>query len=679
MQSSSLPPLGFMHWKPSELTPDLTHPPLYPLFQAGMFQILQAWDRTAILSSALWFLILVVVLIVLASRVFGREIGIMTGLLLVMWPPICHLLSLSAMPYSMGAVWWCFAWLLMFDPTMWEDSLQDTKPTHLRSALVGLFLALSVLTQTSLWIGCVLILGYLVVTERWSGLTRWGMTIITMLLVLLPWIIRQISVAHTPFFSLSIYETLMETPNYPGDMLYRSYSPGHLIPWWPTSWSDFLAVLAKWMRNIHVTAQGNGLLMALMPIAVVGAFFSQSIKQMRFMLLSLGAVVLTVLVYAFGREGCADQAVIPYLPMLVLMAVYGVRQMCDLYDEDGAQRFKMLSVVAVSVCFVYTTGYIVTNRRPAEDSLRVAIYRTGEQIKQIEVTNLIQQSCLQSRDLLDIKPVMKALVFPSNALERELAIRLVPRLRQQFMALPEGEPQHRAVVAIINDAIRGGTPLQNAASQMGLRYEHNLPVERQYKGISTQLPWQNRRIIEAYWPIAIRKCSTANVSRSIGICDLPDLAAWYTETAWIWLPESAMVQEVSKTAARESQNPQTSTRADQSKLLDLSTTKAQYLLLTPEVAKVPYKQMMGWYQLYQDTSNFIQLRAALSAAERVKLNNYWQMQSPYAVNPLTMEPCQSSSYSQQPQNSVLLSNIVLCATDFRRAQSHPQQTGRLRK
>ncbi|MHB1460744.1 MAG: ArnT family glycosyltransferase [Armatimonadota bacterium] len=675
MQTSSLPPLSFMHWKSSEFTPDLTHPPLYPLFQAGMFQALNTWDRTAILSSALWFLLLVTVMVVLASRVFGRETGLAAGLLLVMWPPICHLLALSAMPYSMGAVWWCCAWLLLFDPISPQDHLPDTKQTPLRSVLIGLFLALSMLTQTSLWIGCVLILAYLVVTERWSGFSRWGIPIITMLLVLLPWIIRQISVAHTPFFSLSIYETLMETPNYPGDMLYRLYSPGHLIPWWPTSWSELNAVLAKSMRNLQAVSQTNGQLMALLPIAAVGAFYSHSIKQMRLMLLSLSVVLLTVVVYAFGREGCADKAVIPTLPMLLLMAVYGVRQMFDLYDENGAQRFRAFTILAVGICSVYTTAYIVTNRRPAEDPLRVAIYRTGEQIKWVEVASMIGRSCLQNPDLLDIKPVMKVLISPSNALERALAVRLVPRLKKQLVALPKGQPQHQAVVAILNDAIRGGTPLHNAASQMGIRYEGSLPADRRYEGLNTQLPWLNRRIIEAYWPKSIRKCPTPTVARSIGICDQPDLAAWYTETAWVWLPESAIVQEVDNPSASDPQNPQTRMQADQSNLMELSRTKAEYLLLTPEIANVLNKQMLGWFQLYQGASSYIQLRDSLSTAEQVKLSSYWQKQAPYAVIPLYMEPCQSSSYNQQQQHSVLLSQIVLCSTDFHRTQSKPQQTG----
>ncbi len=675
MQTSSLPPLGFMHWKSSEFTPDLTRPPLYPLFQAGMFQLLQAWDRTAILSSALWFLLLVTVVVILASRVFGRETGVTAGLLLVMWPPICHLLALSAMPASMGAVWWIIAWLLLFDPISTQDRLPDTKTNPLRSALIGLLLALGVLTQTSLWIGCVLILAYLVVTERREGFRRWGLPIISMLLVLLPWIIRQVSVAHTPFFSLSIYETLMETPNFPGDVLYRLYSPGHVVPWWPTSWVDLNAVMAKWMRNLQAVVQTNGLLMALLPVAAVGAFYSHSVKQMRLMLVSLGVVVLTVMVYAFGREGCADKAVIAYLPMLLLMAVYGVRQMCDLYDENGDQRFRALSILAVVICSVYTTAYIVTNRKPAEDPLRVALYRTGEQIKRVEVASMIGKSCLQSGDLLDAQPIMKALLSPSNALERALASRLVPPLKKQLMALPKGKPQHQAVVAILNDAIRGGTPLQDAASQIGLRHTGGLPVDRRYEGLNTQLPWLNRRIIEAYWPKSIRKCPTPTVLRSIGICDQPELAAWYTETAWVWLPESAIVQEVVNPGTSDTQNPQTRMQADQSKLMELSRTKAKYLLLTPEVANVPSKQMLGWFQLYQGASSFIQLRAGLSAAEQTKLSRYWQKQAPYAVIPLYMEPCQSSSYNQQQHQSVLLSQILLCSTDFNKTQSKPLHTG----
>lgn len=665
MQNSSIPPLGYMVWHSSEHTPDLMRPPLYAVFQAGMFKLFHSWDRTALLSSTFWFLSLVAIMMLFACRIVDRAVCITAGLFLVLWPPLCYMLALSAMPFSMGAVWWMLAWVLLLEHKGQPATPRAARPSRARSAAIGLCLGLCILTQTSLWIGCLVLLGYMIVTDRWASSSRWDVSLGAMLIVLLPWMIRQIYVAHTPFYSLSIYEMLMDTPNYPGDLLYRLYTPGHTLYWCPTNWSELLAVLAKWMRNLQAVVQQNGVLMAALPLALIGAIFNKSVQQIRLWLVSIVIVAITMVVYAFGRENSASTSVLPYLPMLVLMAVYGIRQLCEMYDDDVILRFQKISVILLCSCFAFTCVYVVTNMVPPENPLRVGLFTVGEKIVKSETQQLIGLSSLNDNELRNVVPIINALTSPKNALERALANRLPAKQRSMLKAMPSGARQSQIVAMILNDSIRGGTPLAQAAQQIGLNVAPQKYQFQHDQALDVELPWQNRRIIEAYFPKSVRVHTTPSAPRSIGFCDQADLASWYTNTAWIWLPESSMVNVAVKAKAGSKGGDQMQVMADDTKIRDMAVTKASYLILSPDVANTSTKRMKGWFFVYQGIENFLNFRLSLPPADREKLDYAWLQQSGFPVFPQFNVPCQNSSITGSSQRSVLLPNIVVGMMDFR--------------
>ncbi len=651
-QTSSLPPVAFSIWQSTKHTPELSHPPAYPVFQSLMFRLFQPWDRTALMSSAVWYMVLIIIMVCFAAKTVDRGVGITAAVVLILWPTFSQRFALSAMPYSMAAAWWCIAWLIYYDALNKQEASDDYQMPLSHQLAAGVCMAMCVLTQSSLWIGCLIISSVCILQQR-VRLHLVHASTIVFLAAIIAWFVYRACALHIPVLPLNMAELMMDTPMYPDSTFYNMIATGSIPPWWPSTSSELMAVMAKWMRNTLSFCMNNGAVMFMLPWAVIGVYLSPTTKQLRYGVVSLCIVFLTVVVYAFGRESGASNAVFPYIPMLLIMSINGLRLLCEVYDDSGI-HFKRACIVLSVFCVVCFAGY-AANNASTESPLRVQTYHIGEAIAKHEQMKLINSACLKDTDILDASGVLNAMTSPSNPLEHALAARISTRDIAMLKFIDNAEQKRHIAAIILNDAIKGGTELTDVAAQVNV---HIISAEyhcQDSMGQGAETPWHNRRIIEAYWPKAIKSKPIPPIHRSIGICDQPDIAAWYTNTAWIAIPESPLVDVAHHITSND--EPVFTRQADDTSLKQLEKQSPQYLMLSPDVVTPRSAKLIGWYYVYQQARTYLSLRESMSPNDRAKLDRSIANNKQSLVYPQALFPCPSAGREAQPR---VYSDIVLC-------------------
>ena len=196
---------------PQVPSPELFHPPLYPLVLALVFNALPQSDAVVAGVSIFFFIAAVVMVYLLASRMFDRSIGALAAVLFT--------LNAQALTYAVSGLhvtMWAFlltafAYLIYANP----GSLK-------RTLAAGAVLGLCWLTEH---MTCALIIPGLIVacygqSERRLRHLVWFA--VGVVVIMAPWWIRNFLVAHDPLFNFERYELVMFTGAHPGYTLFRT-------------------------------------------------------------------------------------------------------------------------------------------------------------------------------------------------------------------------------------------------------------------------------------------------------------------------------------------------------------------------------------------------------------------------------------------------------------------------
>lgn len=247
------------------ITPDLfPHPeiwraPLFIIFESVWFRIMGVSMRLAAAASGMSWLLCVWSVWWLAAKLFDRKFATLAAGFMLIHIPLLNL-SISGLPNLLTAalmtllVWsWCEATSLRM-PSDIDPGLSVYKFCVLNGVLSGL---LMLCDYTMVW--PVLIIG-VTYWGTWAanamlnnelqtmGSTRtvydlpkaWvtqrmaprlvALFGVAILLVTLPWMVRNARVTGSPFGSLHAYETLTQTVSFPGHSAFRTYAPGQPTP-----------------------------------------------------------------------------------------------------------------------------------------------------------------------------------------------------------------------------------------------------------------------------------------------------------------------------------------------------------------------------------------------------------------------------------------------------------------
>jgi len=346
--------------------PDLAHSPFFVGLLAFLFRLGGATDRMAALASILGWLFSVWLTFALSYRLFGRGLAFLSTVLYLANVGMLRQ-AISGRPTT-----WMTTFLLALWLTLSWQRETARRPSWKQVALAGFFLGLCYLTH-ALWtlpLAAVLVFhlsrlfpyraddnelfppaptaGWLERFRwRWGGILSQprhralGLALGAFLLTVSPWAVRQYRITGKPFFHLTSYDVLSQTPSFPGETIYERLDPGFSPFSFPVSRPrEMLRKLAVGLVKLRSTwlEVSDPYLAALF---LVGLFIPLShplAQNLRWTLL------LTLGLYT-GWVTLTDQRAEALLPLAPLVTLLGVSPAFELLKERAPQvtlgRFQM--------------------------------------------------------------------------------------------------------------------------------------------------------------------------------------------------------------------------------------------------------------------------------------------------------------------------------------------------
>lgn len=376
--------------------PDISNPPVYPVLLAGLMKILPFnydsqtpkpfWYRNATfwryepdfliaLFNQLLMVLMLVAMWFLTRRLFDEEAAWIGTLCLLgvelLWRFSVSGLSTMLLLLIMSGILWTLCLL----EAEGRGAKRRFKRVLLLSVALGLLVGLGGLTRYSfLWMilpvaGFLLIFG-----ARWRFLSS-GVVTGVFLLVMLPWIARNIHQSGLPF-GTATYAAIEQTGDYQDNKLQRSLNAN-------VSASDILPVRYKFITNLRSIVQdeilnvGGTWLTCFFLVGLMVGFRNPSTQRLRFFVLM--AFVTLVVVQAIGRtqlstdspEVNSENLLILLLPAIV---VYGVAFFLMLLDNIKWHEMMFRKVAIVGFIVVAALPLLFTLAPPRPTAIAYPPY-----------------------------------------------------------------------------------------------------------------------------------------------------------------------------------------------------------------------------------------------------------------------------------------------------------------
>lgn len=211
--TSQLTPLSLYLAHTSGAVPDTTNPPLYPMFLALLFGGLGAKDAVVIAASLGFFALSTLMVFLIARRHFSLAAAALAAVLFSTQLEIVRRAT-NGSSAMMAAFLMAWFWYVLTAPG-------DRSPRQCLRA--GVLFGLACLAHYSAILLLPAVLIYVLFASG-KGRKLGALTfLLGTSLVVAPWMIRNAIVAHNPFFTLSQYDVLMNTPLYPSFQVYRTF------------------------------------------------------------------------------------------------------------------------------------------------------------------------------------------------------------------------------------------------------------------------------------------------------------------------------------------------------------------------------------------------------------------------------------------------------------------------
>ncbi len=211
--TSQLTPLSLYASSSPAPIPDITNPPLYPITLAMLFAAFGAKDSVAIATSLGFFALTTLMVFLLARRSFSLGVAALAAALFSTQFEIAKLgvSGSSAMMAAFLTVWF---WYVLTAPG-------ERGPRHYAKA--GAVFGLGCLTHY----GLALLLPAALIYVWFACAKRKGLGVVLFaaacLIVVAPWMVRNVLVTGSPVFTASQYDIMINTGMYPAFAAHRIY------------------------------------------------------------------------------------------------------------------------------------------------------------------------------------------------------------------------------------------------------------------------------------------------------------------------------------------------------------------------------------------------------------------------------------------------------------------------
>lgn len=220
--TSVIRPLSLVFKASYQRHPDLYNAPAHPLVVALFFRLMHPSDRIVAGAGAALWLLSVWLTFGIARRWMGTGLAFLATFLYLGNVPALGA-ALGGLPHPLMACSLLLVVGLAF-PQLRDGSEEAGQRRPWLWGLAGVGCALATLSHYLL-ATVPLVLGIYLALSRRSDRAALGWLIGGLVMPLLPWMGRQVLLVKSPFFSLFWYEFLANTPDHPGDTIWRTLSP----------------------------------------------------------------------------------------------------------------------------------------------------------------------------------------------------------------------------------------------------------------------------------------------------------------------------------------------------------------------------------------------------------------------------------------------------------------------
>ncbi len=296
--------------------PDLLHAPLHAVVTAILFGVMGAKDEVIAYSSMIFYLAAIPLVYILANRIFGRKVALVSTILYVASDRLINY-AVSGLPISLFTFLVTALFLVLYGRRLPEDQEAPT-PRRGRALWAGALVALCYLTDYSALLFLIPVGIYLYATGGRARRSQLAFFLIAFLVVSGPWLVRNFQLTHNPFFTLSQYEVSMQSGSYPGFSLYRMAveppSP-FLFPFTHiANMGRKLLGMSSLLYSQILSLPG----LMITPFFLVGMFrgFGRRANRLRWCLYGMTAATALSTLLLHG----ATEILVPFLPVVIIFA-----------------------------------------------------------------------------------------------------------------------------------------------------------------------------------------------------------------------------------------------------------------------------------------------------------------------------------------------------------------------
>jgi len=335
-------PLSLVFSAKVEGHPDLLNAPLHPLLLSLAFRVLPPNDNTVVFLSVIFWVASIWIVFFLTRRMFGPKTGALAAaVLMVSLSPMMSSMAGTATMVSMFLMLLLF--YLLIGRAYPDGEAEDARRQGLwPMAAIGAVLGLAVLNDYYYVAAVVPVLLFVILAtaphKNWRGaaIVAGGVVI-----VLLPWMVRNLVVTGNPIFTLSQYDIASHTGIHPGQSVLQHLDPqvAKAAALYPFLWENLRSVLLKVRTGIRPLLESVPMFGGLFigPLFFASIFVTMQRRAVRSLRRLFYGVVLSfalfMLLGAFSRE-----SLVALEPFAIIFAVGAVSRFIGAVDTDTLAR-----------------------------------------------------------------------------------------------------------------------------------------------------------------------------------------------------------------------------------------------------------------------------------------------------------------------------------------------------
>ena len=375
MSTQVIRPLALQYGTPDEegTMPEMLHAPLYPYVLSLLFRVRGGGDATVAIFNGLIFLLTGWVVYAIGLLLWDKTVALLAVSV--------YFVSVDAIGQALTGAGASLAGLL-FTVAVWaalRNRTAETEQEQAQSTSTGRpSLAWPAITGGTFGLACLagltslLLVIPLAILGTVPGRTRRrqiGIMLIALLVVLVPWAVRNLRVSGTLVPALAGYEMLTHTQTYPGETIYQQM-PGKA----PSAVAFVMQhpgdLLNKIGRGLTVVYRGapNMLTPYLFPFFILGAFLfgrtSVSRSLWRAAVAMLVVQALSICVYGIETHGMGA-----LLPLALCLAVAALVQALRQSEASRTVQVLVGAIIFALVLFPTAGSAVLGGKTAASPSL----------------------------------------------------------------------------------------------------------------------------------------------------------------------------------------------------------------------------------------------------------------------------------------------------------------------